>query len=161
MKFYDMLIEKSKEDGIIKNVVGALIIKEGKVLIMTRKPDDFMGGIDELPSGNMENGENIYEALLREVKEETNLEIEHVVSYVNSFDYLSSSGKKARQYNFSVTVKSTEDIKLTEHDSYKWMSIDEAMDDILITDEVKNTLEIYKFNEKHKENETPKTLLRK
>ena len=161
MKFYDMLIEKSKEDGIIKNVVGALIIKEGKVLIMTRKPDDFMGGIDELPSGNMENGENIYEALLREVKEETNLEIEHVVSYVNSFDYLSSSGKKARQYNFSVTVKSTEDIKLTEHDSYKWMSIDEAMDDILITDEVKNTLEIYKFNEKNKENETPKTLLRK
>ena len=37
---------------------------------MSRKTDDFMGGIDELPSGNMEKGENIYAALIREVKEE-------------------------------------------------------------------------------------------
>ena len=147
MKFYEILIEKGKEEGIIKNVVGAIIVSENnEVLIMSRKEDDFMGGIDELPSGNMESGETIYEALIREVKEETNLDIEKVTSYINSFDYVPGSGKKARQFNFAVTVKSTDTIKLTEHDSYKWLSIDEARKNAKITDEVKFALEIYYFN---------------
>lgn len=147
MKFYDLLIEKGKEEGIIKNVVGAIVLNENnEVLIMSRKADDFMGGIDELPSGNMESGEKVYDALVREVKEETNLDIESVTSYINSFDYISGSGKKARQFNFAVTVKSTDDVKLTEHDSYKWMSIDEARNSAKITDEVKFVLEIYYFN---------------
>lgn len=147
MKFYEILVEKGKEEDIIKNVVGAIIVSENnEVLIMSRKEDDFMGGIDELPSGNMESGETIYESLIREVKEETNLDIEKVTSYINSFDYVSGSGKKARQFNFAVTVKSTDTIKLTEHDSYKWLSIDEARKNAKITDEVKFALEIYYFN---------------
>lgn len=147
MKFYDLLIEKGKEEGILKNVVGAVVFNEkNEVLILSRKEDDFMGGIDELPSGNMENGEKIYDALVREVKEETNLDIKNVISYINSFDYISGSGKKARQYNFAVTVKSTADIKLTEHDSFKWLSIEEARNSTKITDEVKFVLEIYYFN---------------
>lgn len=147
MKFYDLLIEKGKEEGIIKNVVGGIIVNDKKeVLIMTRKTDDFMGGIDELPSGNMETRENILQALTREIKEETNLDVESVKSYINSFDYLSGSGKKARQYNFAIKVKSTDNIKLTEHDSYKWLSIEDAINKTIITDEVKFALEIYKFN---------------
>lgn len=147
MKFYDLLIEKGKEEGIIKNVVGAIVLNSKKeILIMTRKLDDFMGGIDELPSGNMDSGETIYDALIREVKEETNLDIKQVNSYINSFDYISGSGKMARQYNFVVTVKSTDDVRLTEHDSYKWLSIADALNNSKITDEVKYTLEIYYFN---------------
>ena len=147
MSFYDLLIENGKKDEIEKNVVGALVLNsQNEILILTRKTNDFMGGIDELPSGNMEKGENIYEALVREVKEETNLDLKKVVSYINSFDYISSSGKKARQFNFVVTVKSEEHIKLTEHDHYQWLSIDEVRKNTRITDVVKNTLEIYYFN---------------
>lgn len=147
MSFYDLLIENGKKDEIEKNVVGALVLNsQNEILILTRKTNDFMGGIDELPSGNMEKGENIYEALVREVKEETNLDLNKVISYINSFDYVSSSGKKARQFNFVVTVKSEEHIKLTEHDHYQWLSIDEVRKNTRITDEVKNTLEIYYFN---------------
>lgn len=147
MKFYDLLLEKGKEEGIIKNVVGGIILNEqNEILIMSRKEDDFMGGIDELPSGNMDAGENIYEALVREIKEETNLDIKCVKNYINSFDYLSGSGKKARQYNFAVCVENTDNVKLTEHDDYKWMSIEEARHNNKITDEVKFALEIYYFN---------------
>lgn len=113
---------------------------------MSRKSNDFMGGIDELPSGNMENNEKIYDTIIREVKEETNLEIEKVISYIDSFDYISGSGKRARQYNFAVTVKSTNNIKLTEHDSYKWLSIDKVRKNKKITNEVKFTIEAYYFN---------------
>jgi ADP-ribose pyrophosphatase len=147
MELYELLIKKGKEEGIIKNVVGAIILNEkNQVLIMSRKTDDFMGGIDELPSGNMEQGENIYEALVREVKEETNLDVVNVKLYIGSFDYISRSGKKARQYNFVLDVKNTGNIILTEHDGYNWLTIEEIRKSSKITDEVKYILEICYFN---------------
>ena len=147
MEFLKNIMEKAKAEGIIKNVVGAVIMNENnEVLILERKKDDFMGGIDELPSGNLEIGETILDGMLREVKEETNLDVKNIVKYINSFDYVSGSGKKARQYNFLVEVNSIENIMLTEHDSYKWQSIEEAIKNEKITDEVKFVLEIVNFN---------------
>lgn len=147
MDFYDVIIAKGKKDGVQKNVVGGVITNSNnEFLLMTRKPDDFYGGIDELPSGNMEEGENIFEALVREIKEETNLDVEYIDSYIDSFDYASRSGKKSREYNFGVKVKSTDNIKLSEHDDYKWQTIEEVRKNSKITDAVKHTLEIYYFN---------------
>ena len=147
MELYELLIRKGEQEGIVKNVVGAIILNEkNQVLIMSRKTYDFMGGIDELPSGNMEQGENIYEALVREVKEETNLDVVNVKSYIGSFDYISGSDKKARQYNFVLDVKNIENIILTEHDKYNWLTIEEIRKSSKITDEVKSILEIYYFN---------------
>ena len=147
MELYELLIKKGEQEGIIKNVVGAIILDEkSQVLIISRKTDDFMGGIDELPSGNMEQGENIYDALVREVKEEINLDVVNVKSYIGSFDYISGSGKKARQYNFVLDVKNTENIILTEHDEYNWLTIEEIRKSNKITDEVKYILEICYFN---------------
>ena len=145
MNFMSYLLEKGKSDGIIKNVVGGIIIKDNKFLILRRKSDDFMGGTCELPSGNMESGEDISTALIREIKEESNLDVTSIKYFVNSFDYISCSGKKARQYNFLVEVNDNE-IKLTEHDEYKWMSIEEVNNNSSITDEVKYTLNIVSYN---------------
>ena len=147
MELYELLIKKGKEEGIVKNVVGAVILNEkNEVLIMSRKTDDFMGEIDELPSGNMEQGENIYDAIIREVKEETNLDVVNVKSYIGSFDYISGSGKKSRQYNFVLDVKNIENIILTEHDKYNWLTIEEIRKNSRITEEVKYILEICYFN---------------
>ena len=147
MELYELLIKKGKEEGIVKNVVGAIILNEkNEVLIMSRKTDDFMGGIDELPSENMEQGENIYDAIIREVKEETNLDVVNVKSYIGSFDYISGSGKKSRQYNFVLDVKNIENIILTEHDKYNWLTIEEIRKSSKITEEVKYILEICYFN---------------
>lgn len=147
MELYELLIKKGKQEGIIKNVIGAIILNEkNQILIISRKTDDFMGGIDELPSGNVEQEENIYDAIIREVKEETNLEVVSVKSYIGSFDYISGSGKKARQYNFILDVKNTENIILTEHDEYNWLTIEEIRKSSKITEEVKYILEICHFN---------------
>ena len=144
MNNYDYLLEKGKTEGIEKNVVGAIIINEdGKILIMSRKSEDFMGGIYELPSGNMEMGEDIITALAREVKEETNCDMKEILYYIDSFDYKSGSGKNARQYNFVIKVEQTDNIILTEHDAYLWQTTEEIIDNPKITNEVKETIKKY------------------
>ena len=144
MKFENVLIEKAKEDGIEKLVVGGVIFNdENKCLILGRKADDFMGGIDELPSGNMEEGEDITIALAREIKEETNCDMQRILYYIDSFDYKSGSGKNTRQYNFAIMVKGTDNIILTEHDAYSWETVEEIINNTKITAEVKKTIKKY------------------
>ena len=60
---------------------------------------------------------------------------------------------KARQYNFAISVENNSEIKLTEHDAYKWQSMQEAIDNPKITDEVKECLEIYNFNNRKEDKE--------
>ena len=147
MKFENVLIEKAREDGIEKLVVGGVVInEENKCLILSRKADDFMGGIDEIPSGKLEKNEGLFDALVREVKEESNLDVTQIVSYIDYFDYLSGSGKKSRQYNFVVKVNNYDDIKLTEHDEFKWQSLDELNSNNRITSKTLFTLNIAYFN---------------
>lgn len=147
MKFENVLMEKAREDGIEKLVVGGVIINsENECLILSRKADDFMGGIDEIPSGKLEKGEGLFNALIREVKEESNLDVTEIVSYIDYFDYLSGSGKKSRQYNFVVKVNNYYDIKLTEHDEFKWQTLEELNSNKRITSKTLLTLNIAYFN---------------
>lgn len=120
-------IERALRDGIEKIVVGAIISKDGKVLVLRRKQDDYLGGIDELPSGHVEQGESVLDALRREVKEETGLTVTHIHRLESQFDYLTGSGKKARQLNFVVDVSdSGETIILSEHSAYCWAGPEEV-----------------------------------
>jgi len=121
----NLLVERAKKEGIERFVAGAVIMIKGKVLILRRAKDDFMGGIYELPSGKVEQNESIEQALYREVKEETGLKIKSILSYLSSFDYESASGKKTRQFNFLVTTEDRE-IKISEeHDDYKFVGKEE------------------------------------
>ena len=102
-----------------------------------------MGEIDELSGGNMEIGEDITTSLARKVKEETNCDMEKILYYIDSFDYKSGSGKNARQYNFAIKVKNTDNIILTEHDAYSWKTAEEIINNPKITDEVKKIVKKY------------------
>ena len=147
MDFFEKLEKKARIDEIVKLVAGAIILnQENEILFLKRREDDFMGGILELPSGVVEKGEKINEGLEREVKEETNLDIDKLGIFVNTFDYLSSSGKKSRQFTFEVKVMKNEDIFLTEHDEYKWLNYNEIKENENITDEVKYAIEIFRYN---------------
>ena len=119
---YAKLIEQAKKDRIKRYVAGAVIINNNqKILILQRPKKDFMGGIYELPSGKVEREEKLKEALFREIKEETNLEVSKVVKYISHFDYKSKNGELTRQFNFLVEPKSPFEIILTEHENYAWI----------------------------------------
>lgn len=138
------LLKKAKEDHIEKIVVGGLISKSNKILLLERRENDFMGGIFELPSGNLEKDETLLDGLKREVREETGLEVIEVVKLIDSFDYLSGSGKKARQFNFYVKVADGK-LQLSEHSTYAWSKHgDEHY--LRTTDSVKKTIQAYLNN---------------
>ena len=131
-----------QEDGINRYVVGAVIQRDSSVLLLKRPKDDFMGGIYELPSGRVEDGESLDIALYREVEEETGLKIREIKRYLGHFDYESKSGEKTRQFNFAVTVGESLEIKLQEHDNYAWANKDQ-LQQYPITDSVKQILDSF------------------
>ncbi|GGU41504.1 NUDIX hydrolase [Streptomyces violascens] len=116
------LLHAADADGVTKHVVGAVIPNaDGKVLLLHRTADDYLGGLWELPSGGVDAGETLTEALHREVDEETGLTVNTIGTYLGHFDYLSKSGKKTRQFNFTAHVTHESDtVKLTEHDAHLW-----------------------------------------
>lgn len=61
-------------------IVHALIVNaEGKVLLIKRsKAEDVLPGLWDIPGGILKDGEDPKEGALREVKEETNLEVKNV-----------------------------------------------------------------------------------
>ncbi|MEU3166819.1 NUDIX domain-containing protein [Streptosporangium sp. NPDC006930] len=117
------LSAEAERDGVQQFVVGAVVQHDGKVLLLRRPEDDFMGGIFELPSGKAKVGETLDSALIREVEEESGLDVVAIRDYLGSFDYTSGSGKKSRQFNFVVDVAAPKPIKLQEHDAYIWSAL--------------------------------------
>ena len=100
-----------------------------------------MGGIYELPSGKVEGGESLDVALLREVEEETGLNVSEILQYIGYFDYESKDGRLTRQFNFVVNVSDFLKIRLTEHDRYA-LSKREELGRYQVTDSVKSVLDI-------------------
>ncbi|MFG3339507.1 NUDIX hydrolase [Glycomyces sp. NPDC048151] len=134
----DKLTAEAENDGIAQLVVGAVVTDgQGRVLLLKRPADDFMGGLWELPSGKVDPGERLDAALAREVKEETGLDIARFTAYLSHFDYTSGSGKPSRQFNFAIEVSATEPVVLTEHDDFQWREI---TDKLPVSESVKQTL---------------------
>ena len=104
------------------NVVAAAIEKDGLIFCAQRPEGKSLGGFWEFPGGKLENGETPEEALIREIKEEFDSEIE-IISFLNEASY---------EYDFGiVTMKSylsklvSGELKLLEHQDSKWLPIEE------------------------------------
>lgn len=136
----EQLLAEAERGEVQQFVVGAVVQHGDKALFLQRPEDDFMGGIFELPSGKVESGEALDVALIREVKEETGLDVANLREYLGHFDYLSGSGKKSRQFNFAVDVVVTGPVELQEHDSYTWTALNEELP---VTDAVREVLRRY------------------
>jgi len=137
----ERLCISATEDGVERLIVGAIVVQGDTVLLLRRPAADFLGGLFELPSGNVEPGESLDAALVREVEEEAFLDVTDVVDYIGCFDYASGSGKKCRQFNFDVTVARFEPVVLQEHDDYLWAALD---DELPVTDAVREILRRYR-----------------
>jgi ADP-ribose pyrophosphatase YjhB (NUDIX family) len=76
--------------------VGAVIVHEGKVLLVLRGTEPAKGRWS-IPGGLIEVGEMLHEAVVREVREETGLEVEPV-ELVELLDRIHREGERVRYH---------------------------------------------------------------
>lgn len=100
-------------------VIAAIIEKNGKWLIARRKPEKKMGGLWEFPGGKLEPNETPEQCLMRELREELNIE--------------TSIGKMLTEAHFRfqnnayhiIAYEATHlqgDITLIDHDDLAWVN---------------------------------------
>jgi len=106
-------------------VVGAVILKEGKILCAQRPKGKTLGGYWEFPGGKIEAGETPIAALRRELVEELLVEIKEDVQEIITASY---------EYDFGHVTMTTflchlkdegKDPVLLEHDQIKWLAAEE------------------------------------
>ena len=117
--------KQAQSDGITHISTGVAVVKGDKILVVRRVAhDDTLAGEWELPGGGVDSNETIEQGAMRELLEETGLEVDKIIGTFDGFDYATSKKPKVRQVNFKVTVRSG-DVRLSEHDMYKWITADD------------------------------------
>jgi len=76
--------------------VGAVVVHEGRVLLV-RRGTEPMKGHWSLPGGLLELGEALAAGVVREVREETGLEVE-VVEFIELLDRIHREGQRVRYH---------------------------------------------------------------
>ena len=101
-------------------VVAAIIIHDGKVFATQRGYGEFKDGW-EFPGGKIEEGETPQEALVREIKEELDTEIE-VGEYLDTVEYDYPTFHLSMDCFFCI-IKSGQLVR-KEHEAAKWLTKD-------------------------------------
>ena len=101
------------------NVVGAVFIRDGKVLAAKRGPDKALPGLWEFPGGKIEPGESATDALRRELAEELKVDVE-IKDYEYDFGIVSLA-------TYYVELTSSDPV-LTEHVEIRWLTKSQLFD---------------------------------
>jgi 8-oxo-dGTP diphosphatase len=101
------------------DVVAAIIKKDNLYLVVKRNRDKYMGLKWEFPGGKVDPGETLQEALVREIYEELNIDI-------NIHEKLAEERYKDNEINiilhyFLCTIKNGV-INLNEHEAMAWVN---------------------------------------
>jgi len=103
---------------------------KGSYEYLLLKRIEARGGFWQPVTGGLEEGENINDAVIRELKEETGItKIKRIIDKV--YEFTLKDKLPIKEYVFGVEIKNTP-IKLDkniydEHEDYKWCSYSEAM----------------------------------
>jgi len=119
----ESMVATAMEQGVERFVVGAVIHRDRAALVVTRSAtDDFLPGVEEVPSGGVEDGESLHDALDRELREEVGFGAEEIDSgFLARFDYVSGSGRPTRQFTVSVPLTDRQVRLSAEHSSFRWV----------------------------------------
>ena len=117
MNYIKNLRAKVGNDNIILNACAVVIVNKDKQILLQKRSDNLLWG---LPGGLIEIEESITDAAIREVKEETNLDIE-LVKFIGVFNnpFMRWREKdRARVISFAFVGKlKTTNLKINDNES--------------------------------------------
>jgi ADP-ribose pyrophosphatase YjhB (NUDIX family) len=119
--------------------VGAVVVRDGKALINKRAHEPRKGEWS-LPGGLLELGESLQDAVRREIKEETSLEIE-VGPVIETFDRVHRDDQGKIRYHFVIVDfvcawSDGEAVPGSDADGVAWVRAEE-IDDYKVNDHAK------------------------
>ena len=106
---------------IIK-VTAAILVKDNKIIIAKRGPNDRLANKWEFPGGKVEINETPEQCLKREIKEEFDIDVsvgKYLGSSIYHYDHISIELMAYRTYweNGKIDLK--------DHDDFKWISLEQ------------------------------------
>jgi len=104
-------------------VVGAALVRDGRVLASRRTEPPRLAGLWEFPGGKVEPGESDVEALERELREELHVEAE--VGARLGGDLRIGETAVLRVYLCRLLAGEP---ALVDHDQHRWLGVDELLD---------------------------------
>lgn len=126
--YLEFLMGQNKDVVKRTKVAGGVIIRVenelDKLLVIRRSKTDTWSGTWEFPRGHAKDNESLIQALKREVKEETGLDI-IPIKFIDKFMYLADQGtRETTQYNYLCKMKDpNQKVKLSkEHDAFNWLT---------------------------------------
>jgi len=112
---------------MIRVAAAALVIHEGKILLLKRDDYDKVSpGLWSFPGGKVEEGETLEDALIRELKEEANIEgaildIIYATTIFTGEDQLHLLHYLVKPTSFNVKISD-------EHSAFKWVNLKAVKD---------------------------------
>lgn len=108
----------------ILHVVAAVFVVDSKVLACRRAPHKAAAGQWEFPGGKVESGEDPYNALVREIKEELGLDCETI----RTFDVSDTSAaiQTIRLETILCKLQINQKLESNDHDDFAWVSASES-----------------------------------
>jgi len=111
---------------------GAVVFRrDGKKILYLLLEYKYKKRYYEFPRGNIEEGENEKKAALREIKEETGLDVEFVEGFrkVSKWFYRREGEVVSKKVIFFLAEAKSPEVKISEeHVGYKWLPFEEAID---------------------------------
>lgn len=125
-----MILEKRPVDfRPIIQVVGCYLHYQSKFLLLQRNSNKTHGGQWGLPAGKIDQGEDKYQAVIRETYEETGINLEPEDLVLNCSLDVRNNGHDLIFHIFEANLDSKPDVKLEkhEHQDFKWVTPDDSM----------------------------------
>ncbi|MBR3254647.1 MAG: NUDIX domain-containing protein [Clostridia bacterium] len=121
---------------------GCIIIDGGKVLLVQQTK-----GLWGFPKGHVEAGETEIETAIREVKEETNLDVEINENKRYSMEYITDRGTLKKVVLFiAKKISGNEKYQESEIKSIKWLNYEDAIKTITYDNTRELFKKIYKYD---------------
>ena len=109
-------------------LVGGVVHRKGEILIVKRVDTKrIFPGYWEIPGGKIEEGENPQQAVIREVREETGLDVDIEKMFHTWSDTIQFHEEKEHCIEIDFILKTYDDeIRLSEeHSEFKWITLDQ------------------------------------